>query len=624
MQRHRFSSSTSLTGILSVLRTSPIRTLALLFFACFVAVSQPVRADMGVVASSEQSTYLSGQTNRLVFDLYLISQVYEGADNIYFTLPAGVTISSVQILQSVTNCNHQLLLALGMGTSEGGWYNPSYPTDGCGHFFGFPSPGALQRMAVDIDVPANYIGDLPIVVTVNGDRCCDPPPHDARVTFLFADAGPPRWNFDDVVAPARPAGWITTTAGAGIAWSTQGDIADTAPNAAYAPTTTASGEASLAMSAVPWVLVPADGGELHFRQRFNTEAGHDGGVLEIAIDSGAFEDILAAGGQFISGAYNGELDANAGCSGADANPLVGRAAWTGEQDTFETVAVNLPAAAAGLPVQLRWRLGTDCAGQATVPYGWWVDGVSVTSNAPHPAIGPARIAVSTDVGVQRVETLGIGNIGNGVLTYSVAIADGGATDCSVPANPSWLHLAAPSGSVAGGARAEVPIELDSSGLANGQYAALLCVTTNDASTPSKQIPLVLTVTAGSCQAVERIFANGFDDASDGHAARRCEPSIIAKRSSPMSPTATTRITTPACVRVICPDRSTSTMPRTRTRYSRRTARSAGSTCSPAPACCRVRPRRTRWSSHSRVRQSRRSAEISGASSSTATSLPTRT
>src|SRR5438876_5903301 len=41
------------------------------------------------------------------------------------------------------------------------------------------------------------------------------------------------------------------------------------------------------------------------------------------------------------------------------NPLGGRKAWSGNSGGFLTTLVNLPAAAAGQTIQLRWRCGTD-------------------------------------------------------------------------------------------------------------------------------------------------------------------------------------------------------------------------------------------------------------------------
>lgn len=482
-------------------------------FALLLFVLAPIaRADMGVTATSDQTTYVRGQTNRLVFHLDLISSVYEGADNVYFTVPAGVTISAVHYLDGFHSCPDGLLIVLGMGTAQGGWYEPGYPS-GCGYFGGAPDPGEPQAMAVDVDVPAAYVGDLPIVVNVDGDGCCDPPPHSGSVTISFLDAGAAlRWSFDDVLAPALPAGWATSGVGAGAAWITENASADTGPNAIYAAGVGASGESDLLS---PTMAVDAGGGELHFHHRFATEPSHDGGVLEIAIDGGAFQDIVEAGGVFADGGYNGILDASSDCSSANANPLAGRAAWSGTSNAFGNVAVVLPDSAAGHQAQFRWRLGSDCAGVAADPAGWWIDEVTLAPNSVQASIGPAKLDVTSDINQQTTQTLDIGNLGGGAMTYAIAVADGSASDCSTPVSLPWLQLASNSGTVAGGARAQVAVQLDSSGLADGLHTALLCVSTNDASVPSMQIPLTLSVASGSCPINDRIFASGFDDASDG-------------------------------------------------------------------------------------------------------------
>jgi hypothetical protein len=57
--------------------------------------------------------------------------------------------------------------------------------------------------------------------------------------------------------------------------------------------------------------------------------GFDGGVLEISFDDGlTFQDIVAAGGTFVRGGYNGTIST---CCG---NPLAGRQAWTGNSGGF--------------------------------------------------------------------------------------------------------------------------------------------------------------------------------------------------------------------------------------------------------------------------------------------------
>jgi hypothetical protein len=103
----------------------------------------------------------------------------------------------------------------------------------------------------------------------------------------------------------------------------------------------------------------------------------DGAVLEIRIGDGPWQDILAAGGSFISGGYDGAIDA---CCQI---PLAGRHGWSGwsgidRPAQFETTSFKLPAIGAGQKVQLRWRVGTDLG---TFREGQYIDDVSVTDGA---------------------------------------------------------------------------------------------------------------------------------------------------------------------------------------------------------------------------------------------------
>ena len=48
---------------------------------------------------------------------------------------------------------------------------------------------------------------------------------------------------------------------------------------------------------------------LTFWHRYGTEAGFDGGVLEVSTDDGAtWQDVEAAGGVFVQGGYDGVID----------------------------------------------------------------------------------------------------------------------------------------------------------------------------------------------------------------------------------------------------------------------------------------------------------------------------
>ena len=146
-------------------------------------------------------------------------------------------------------------------------------------------------------------------------------------------------NFDGVTAPALPAGWTTTHSSSRIAaWVTESATHDTAPNAAFASESSRQGLSELISPAINVNIASA---QLIFRHSYNTDAGFDGGVLEIQIGTNAFTDIVTAGGSFASNGYTQVLGNTSG------NPIGGRAAWTGNSSGFITTVVNLPAAAAG-------------------------------------------------------------------------------------------------------------------------------------------------------------------------------------------------------------------------------------------------------------------------------------
>jgi len=58
------------------------------------------------------------------------------------------------------------------------------------------------------------------------------------------------------------------------------------------------------------------------------------------------------------------------------NPLAGRSAWTGNSGNFIATTVNLPPAALGHTVQLKWRCGSDSSVSAS---GWYVDSINLTA-----------------------------------------------------------------------------------------------------------------------------------------------------------------------------------------------------------------------------------------------------
>ena len=178
--------------------------------------------------------------------------------------------------------------------------------------------------------------------------------------------------FDRVTPPALPPGWSSTS------WITSSSglpspPADSPPNAAFVDDPATISDKQLLSPDIP---VFADGppAKISFRNNFNLQDGFDGGVLEISFDEGlTFQDILAAGGAFVSGGYNGTISS---CCG---NPLADRQAWTGNSGGFITTTVNLPYSS--LPIMLRWRMGSDSSISGE---GWRIDTVVITLPCPSP------------------------------------------------------------------------------------------------------------------------------------------------------------------------------------------------------------------------------------------------
>jgi subtilase family serine protease len=212
-------------------------------------------------------------------------------------------------------------------------------------------------------------------------------------------------NFDGVTAPALPTGWSTSVTGEQVDWFTTTAANDSAPNSAFATDVANPGVAYLLSPVFPIVSRDA---QLTFRQNYyleyekflGTTYYYDGGVLDIAIGSGSFSDIISAGGSFVTGAYNGTIYASSG------NPRAGSSAWGGNSGGWITTTINLPAAAAGQNVQLRWGCATDTANDSTV-VGWYVDTISLqdayysccVSAVLPPAIVPGSVNLTTNGGL---------------------------------------------------------------------------------------------------------------------------------------------------------------------------------------------------------------------------------
>lgn len=200
---------------------------------------------------------------------------------------------------------------------------------------------------------------------------------------VIRTAGAPRFIMQEPFAgpgTTFPAGWTTSITGDVFPWEkvlhepTQNDYS------AFSPEAVRIGVNEFVS---PPVAVTNGNATLSFRNKYDLESTflrnrlYDGGVLEIKIGSGQFQDILAAGGIFLSGGYVGTIDAC--CQ----NPLAGRLGWSSKsglntEAEWINTTVQLPPSVAGQNVQFRWRVGTDVGGRRT---GQWIDNVEVQDGA---------------------------------------------------------------------------------------------------------------------------------------------------------------------------------------------------------------------------------------------------
>jgi len=174
--------------------------------------------------------------------------------------------------------------------------------------------------------------------------------------------------------------------------------------------------------------------QLSFRHKYGFEStptnGYDGGVVEIKIGGGAFTDVIAAGGSFVtSNGYNLKIDTRFG------NILSNRFAWSGTNNNYSNVVINLPLAAGGTNIQLRWFIGTDSSNPGG---GWWVDNIGI-SGALCCVHVPPVLTSQPDRTLDELTTLTVTNAATdassspGTLNYSLSVSPP-ATNAAIDTN----------------------------------------------------------------------------------------------------------------------------------------------------------------------------------------------
>lgn len=192
-------------------------------------------------------------------------------------------------------------------------------------------------------------------------------------------------NFDRVSPPNLPEGWFR--GGFNALWNVVNTAADTSPNSAFVSDPGFTVDSFLLS---PLITNLSTSAQLTFRHRFLTEACCDGGFVELMLfgTNSISGEIISLGGSFVTGGYT---------SGNS---------WRGDSGGFITTTVNLPAIAAGRPLQLSWRFFANSVGSGT---GWWVDSISLrnASNPPPDTIVMDEDALSPPIFFE------IGDVENG-------------------------------------------------------------------------------------------------------------------------------------------------------------------------------------------------------------------
>ena len=193
------------------------------------------------------------------------------------------------------------------------------------------------------------------------------PGSDARQILLPLGAAGLAESFDTTpVGQLPPTISVVFATSAASHFAVSGAAADSPPHSLFAASPSAASET---IAETRSVRLPSGNSTLTFRHSFSTETGFDGGVLEMSIGGAPFQDIIAAGGSFVAGPYNGAI------SNVATSPLAGRSAWTGNSNGFITTTVQMPAAAAGRDVTLRWRFDTDASVGGV---GWYIDSIATS------------------------------------------------------------------------------------------------------------------------------------------------------------------------------------------------------------------------------------------------------
>jgi len=346
-------------------------------------------------------------------------------------------------------------------------------------YYGTIGNAATVVKNVAYTVPANTECGAVITLTLNVNSSLGPVSF-VRTFAVGESSVGFQENFDALTPPGIPDGWTVTSSYGPMTFVSTASSSDTTPNSMFAadlPNCTGSGcpdnvGGSTELTSPP-MQISAEATTVSFRHSYNTEHGWDGGVFEISIDGGAYQDFVGAGGVFLQNGYNGTMGVS------PPNPLGGRAGWTGSSGGYVTTVGRVPPSAAHKSIKLRWRFGAD-DNSAPAGGGWNVDSIRIFSNFACNIPGPSRAKRSdfdgdgrSDISVYRPADgrwwLSRSTAGEVPITFGTAEDipapgdfDGdGKTDISVfrPSDGTWYRINSGNGAVAAnqfGSSGDVP------------------------------------------------------------------------------------------------------------------------------------------------------------------------
>ncbi len=164
-------------------------------------------------------------------------------------------------------------------------------------------------------------------------------------------------------------GFASTMARGSAGWTTSTTRAHSGMHSWYAPDEATASDFSLISNA----FVPTDFSVLSFYHHFNTEAGYDGGMIDVSTDGG--NTWISTAPYFISNGYNGNIYAfNPADTSYGSTPMP---AFTGGSKDSDFVHSFIDLSSfSGKPLKLRFRMYTDLG---TSYDGWYVDDITVTN-----------------------------------------------------------------------------------------------------------------------------------------------------------------------------------------------------------------------------------------------------